>query len=463
MHDEAERSEGMKNQEFTLKPARVQDSGYSWRMTVRTRPVAALLAASMLLGLSACGGGNDNKTAPAAATAPATSPATSGPGANPGAGAGTGTPPPPAVGVVTVTSGDVGLLTELPGRTEASRIAQVRARAAGILTSRTFEEGSDVKAGQLLFSIDPAPYQAALASAQAQLARAEGSLMQAQANAERAKPLLEAKAISEQESINAQAARRQAEADVAAARAAVQLAQLNLGHASVTAPIAGRIGRALVTEGALVGQGEATALALIQQVDPMFVNFTQPAGDVLRLRSAIESGQLKTAGKDAAHITLVLEDGSIHPQKGRLLFSDLSVDQGTGQIVLRATVPNPKKTLLPGLFVRVQLEQALAPGAMLVPQQAVARGAMGDSVRVIGTDNMVEQRPVKIGPARGANWVVLDGLKDGEQVMVDGFQKLRGKGPVKPVPWTPGGKPASAPSAKAAEPAPAAKPAPAAR
>jgi membrane fusion protein (multidrug efflux system) len=274
---------------------------------------------------------------------------------------------------------------------------------------------------------------------------------------------LEAKAISEQESINAQAARRQAEADVAAARAAVQLAQLNLGHASVTAPIAGRIGRALVTEGALVGQGEATALALIQQVDPMFVNFTQPAGDVLRLRSAIESGQLKTAGKDAAHITLVLEDGSIHPQKGRLLFSDLSVDQGTGQIVLRATVPNPKKTLLPGLFVRVQLEQALAPGAMLVPQQAVARGAMGDSVRVIGTDNMVEQRPVKIGPARGANWVVLDGLKDGEQVMVDGFQKLRGKGPVKPVPWTPGGKPASAPPAKAAEPAPAAKPAPAAR
>jgi membrane fusion protein (multidrug efflux system) len=158
-----------------------------------------------------------------------------------------------------------------------------------------------------------------------------------------------------------------------------------------------------------------------------------------------------------------LEDGSIHPQKGRLLFSDLSVDQGTGQIVLRATVPNPKKTLLPGLFVRVQLEQALAPGAMLVPQQAVARGAMGDSVRVIGTDNMVEQRPVKIGPARGANWVVLDGLKDGEQVMVDGFQKLRGKGPVKPVPWTPGGKPASAPPAKAAEPAPAAKPAPAAR
>jgi membrane fusion protein (multidrug efflux system) len=445
MHDEAERSEGMKTHEFTLKPAHVQDSGYSWRMTVRTTPVAALLAAFMLLGLSACGGGNDNKSAPTAATPAASGGA--GAGANPTAGAAAGAPPPPAVGVVTVTSGDVGLLTELPGRSEASRTAQVRARAAGILTSRTFEEGSDVKAGQLLFTIDPAPYQAALASAQAQLARAEGALMQAQANADRAKPLLEAKAISEQESINAQAARRQAEADVAAARAAVQLAQLNLGHASVTAPIAGRIGRALVTEGALVGQGEATALALIQQVDPMFVNFTQPAGDVLRLRSAIESGQLKQAGKDAAQITLVLEDGSIHPQKGRLLFSDLSVDQGTGQIVLRATVPNPKKTLLPGLFVRVQLEQALAPGAMLVPQQAVTRGNMGDSVRVIVADNMVEQRPVKIRGASGPHWVVTDGLKDGEQVMVDGFQKLRGKGPVKPVPWTPGGKPAAEGSA----------------
>jgi len=288
---------------------------------------------------------------------------------------------------------------------------------------------------------------------------AEGDA-QAQAQAERAKPLLDAKAISEQEAINAQAARRQAEAEVAAAKAAVQLAQLNLNHAAVSAPIAGRIGRALVTEGALVGQGEATALAVVQQIDPMFVNFTQPAGDVLRLRAAIERGQLKTAGKDAALINLVLEDGSVHPQKGKLLFSDLSVDQTTGQIALRAIVPNPKKTLLPGLFVRVQLEQATAPGAMLVPQQAVARGSQGDSVRVVGEDGMVEQRPVKVGPARGNQWVVLEGLKDGEQVMVDGFQKLRGKGPVKPVPWAPpgtSGAPA-APNAGASAPAASAAP-----
>lgn len=419
-------------------------------MTVRSNLGMACLAAILLGTLAACGGGSDNKPAAAGAGGGSGNAAAGGapPGASPGAGPGAapaggnasaGTPPPPAVGVIKVSPGDVGLLTELPGRTEASRIAQVRARATGILTARHFDEGSDVKAGQLLFTIDPAPYQAALASAQAQLARAEGTLMQAQANADRARPLLEARAISEQESINAQAARRQAEAEVAAARAAVQTAQLNLGYASVSAPIAGRIGRGLVTEGALVGQGEATALAVVQQIDPMFVNFTQPAGDVLRLRNAIAQGQLKSAGQDAALITLVLEDGSTHPQKGKLLFSDLSVDQSTGQIALRAIVPNPKKHLLPGLFVRVQLEQAVAAGAMLVPQQAVARGSLGDTVRVVGDDGMVEQRPVKVGPARGNQWVVLEGLKDGEQVMVDGFQKLRGKGPVKPVPWTPGG------------------------
>jgi membrane fusion protein (multidrug efflux system) len=419
---------------------------------------AGLATAGMLL-LSACGGG-ENKATNAAPAAGGAGAAQGGPGS---------APPPPAVGVVKVQSADVGLLTELPGRTEASRVAQIRARVAGILQARRFEEGSEVREGQLLFTIDPTPYQAALASAQAQLARAEGTLLQAQAQADRARPLLEAKAISEQEAINAHAARRQAEAEVAAAKAAVQLAQLNVNHASVTAPIAGRIGRTLVTEGALVGQGEATALAVVQQIDPLFVNFTQPAADVLRLRAAIERGQLKTAGKDAAVITLVLEDGSVHPQKGKLLFSDLSVDQATGQISLRAIVPNPKKSLLPGLFVRVQLEQATAPGAMLVPAQAVARGGQGDSVRVVGEDGLVEQRPVKIGPARGNQWVVLEGLKDGEQVMVDGFQKLRGKGPVKPVPWTPGGKPAggasggagagagpSAPAASASKPAPAA-------
>lgn len=413
----------MKNLEFTLNRTAVQECRYSCSMTVRmNRLGAAIGLMGALLGLAGCGGGTDNKAAtpaPAAASGPAAA------------------PPPPAVGVLKVTPADVGLLTELPGRTEASRVAQVRARAAGILTKRLFDEGSDVTAGQPLFTIDPAPYQAAVASAQAQVARAEAALMQAQANADRARPLLEAKAISEQESINAQAARQQALAEVAAARAALQTAQLNLGYASVSAPIAGRIGRAQVTEGALVGQGEATPMALIQQVDPLYVNFTQPAADVLRLRAAIARGQFKQAGPEAAAVTLHLEDGSTHPLPGKLLFSDLSVDPTTGQITLRAIVPNPKKTLLPGLFVRVRVEQAQAPGAMLLPQQAVSRGPQGDTVRVVGEDGMVDVRPVKVGPARDGQWVVLEGLKAGEQVMVDGFQKLRGKGPVNPVPWTP--------------------------
>ncbi len=465
----AERSEETKNLEFTLNPTNLHAALYSCQMNanfppapmvsadpattpthsahtalrlpLHTRHRKALLALFSAVVLTACGGGQDKKEAPSAATGNTPAPTAGGGGST--SGAAPATPPPPSVGVIRVQPADVGLLSELPGRTEASRIAQVRARATGILQARRFEEGTEVREGQLLFTIDPTPYQAALASAQAQLARAEGTLLQAQAQAERAKPLLDAKAISEQEAINAQAARRQAEAEVAAAKASVQLAQLNLNHASVTAPIAGRIGRALVTEGALVGQGEATALALVQQIDPMFVNFTQATGDVLRLRSAIERGQLKSAGKDAALITLVLEDGSVHPQKGKLLFSDLSVDPNTGQVALRAIVPNPKKALLPGLFVRVQLEQAMAPGAMLLPQQAVARGGQGDTVRVVGEDGMVEQRPVKVGPARGNQWVVLEGLKDGEQVMVDGFQKVRGKGPVKPVPWSPSGKPAA--------------------
>jgi len=397
-------------------------------MTARTNQLVATFGLmGALLGLAGCGGSGENKAAPAA---PAANAGASGAAAAPA-------PPPPAVGVVKVVPADVGLLTELPGRTEPSRVAQVRARAVGILTTRRFEEGRDVQAGQLLFTIDPAPYEAALASAQAQLARAQASLMQAQANADRAKPLLEAKAISEQESVSAQAARQQALAEVAAARAAVQTAELNLGHASVVAPIAGRVGRALVTEGALVGQGEATPLALIQQVDPLYVNFTQPAADVLRLRAAIARGQFKQAGPDAAAVTLHLEDGSTHPLPGKLLFSDLSVDPTTGQISLRAIVPNPRKTLLPLLFVRVRVEQAQATGAILLPQQAVSRGPQGDTVRVVGEDGMVDIRPVKVGPARGGQWVVLEGLKAEEQVMVDGFQKLRGRGPVKPVPWTP--------------------------
>lgn len=367
-------------------------------------------------------------------------------GCGPGKSAGAA-PPPAEVGVVTVTAGDVGLVTELPGRLEASRVAQVRARAAGILQKRLFREGSDVKEGQALFSIDPAPYAAALESAQATLARAQANLAQATALAERYKPLVEVNAISKQDFANAQASQQQAQADVAAGRAAVKTAQINLNYASVTAPIDGRIGRALVTEGALVGQGESTQLAVIQQINPVYVNFTQSASEVMKLRKALDAGQLKRAhGSEAVSVRVVLEDGTEYAKAGRLLFSDLSVDPSTGQITLRAVVPNPDGVLLPGLYVRVRLEQSKASNAVLLPQQAVTRSGQGDSVMVVAADGKVAPRVVKVDSLQGNQWVVLEGLKAGEQVMVDGFQKLRGDAPVKAVPWN---KPANAPQAAA--------------
>ncbi len=370
------------------------------------------------------------------------SPQPAGPGAG-GAGA-AGGPPPAQVGVVVVAPREVGLSTELPGRLEASRVAQVRARAAGILQKRLFTEGADVRASQVLFEIDSAPYRATLESAQAALARSQANLTQASAQAERYKPLLDANAISKQDYINAVAAQKQAEADVASGRAAIKTAQINLGYATVTSPIAGRIGRALVTEGALVGQGEATQLAVVQQINPMYVNFTQSTAEVLRLRKAVDSGTFKrSSGADASAVRVVLEDGSVYPQTGKLLFSDLTVDATSGQITLRAEVPNPAGVLLPGMFVRVRIEQAQANDAIVLPQQAVTRGTSGDTVMVVSAEGKVTPRPVKIGNSQGGGWVVLDGVKTGEQVMVDGFQKLRGDAPVKAVPW-------SAPGASAA-------------
>ena len=406
---------------------------------------APLLISLLLVGflVAACGKKPD---APAAA-----------------AGAGAGGPPPAEVGVVTVAQRDVGLITELPGRLEASRVAQVRARAAGILQKRLFREGSDVKAGQALFEIDGAPYQAAVQSAQATLARAEANLAQTTAQADRFKPLVEANAISKQDYVNAVAAQKSSQADVALAKATVTTAGINLSYARVTAPISGRIGRALVTEGALVGQGEATPLAIVQQIDPMYVNFTQSAGEVMKLRNAMAAGQLtRAAGTEAASVSIVLEDGTTYAKPGRLLFSDLSVDPTTGQITLRAEVPNPGGLLLPGLFVRVRLEQAQASNAITVPQQAVTRNNQGDSVMVVAADGKVSSRPVKLAAAKDNQWVVLSGLQAGEQVMVDGFQKLRGSAPVRAVPWKPVNAAASAtPTAvpvAAGAPAAAAKP-----
>jgi membrane fusion protein, multidrug efflux system len=362
--------------------------------------------------------------------------------------------PPAQVGVVTMQAGqNVDLVTELPGRLEAVRTAQVRARVTGVVKRRLFTEGAEVQAGQSLFKIDPAPYQAALDSARATQAKAEAALAQAQATLERNRPLAQAKAISEQDWVATDAAYKQAKADQAAARAAVEQAQLNVDYAAVKSPITGRIGRANVTEGALVSQTEATLLATVQQIDTLYVNFTQPAAEALRLKRAVEAGKLHRADSTAVHV--LLDDGSEYPLAGKLLFSDLTVDPTSGQVALRATLPNPRGDLLPGLYVKVRVEQARADGAMLLPQQAVTRGATGDSVLVVGADNVPQPRPVQLGGARGNQWVVLSGLQAGERVVVDGFQKIRPKAPVMPVPWTPGGTAATAmagaaPSASAA-------------
>lgn len=393
-------------------------------MAVRVPHALAFVLVPLLL--AACGQGNSTASQQAGAA-----------------------PPPPEVGVVTVAMGDIGLVTELPGRLEPSRVAQVRARAAGIVQQRLFREGSDVRAGQVLYRIDSSSLAASTASAQANVAKALASHAQAAALAQRYRPLVEANAISKQEYANAVAAEKQAEADVAAARAALRSAEINLGYASVTSPISGRIGRSLVTEGALVGQGEATPLAVVQQIDPLYVNFTQPVGEVMNLRRALEQGRLKRAGAEGAQVRVMLEDGTEHSMPGKLLFADLSVDQATGQVTLRAEVPNPRAMLLPGMYVRVRLEQAKASNAMLLPQQAVTRSPQGDSVMVVAADGKVSPRPVKVGGSQNGQWVVLEGLQPGEQVMVDGFQKLRPNAPVKPVPWVAAGAAAAAASAPA--------------
>ncbi len=379
-----------------------------------------LLATLLALALMACSGEQKAQQGPGAAA-----------------------PPPPEVGVVTVTTQTAPLTTELPGRVEASRVAQVRARVTGIVQKRLFREGSDVKAGQALFLIDPAPYQAAVDSAKAAQAKAQANLMQATAQARRFKPLREANAISEQDYVNAQAAQAQAEADVAAAVASLRTAQLNLGYATVTAPISGRIGRALVTEGALVSQVEATQLALIQQIDPVFVNSTQPVADFERLRESASTAGMAAGG--SAAVRIVLDNGSELQQRGRLLFSDLTVDPTSAQVTLRTEVANPQGRLLPGMYVRTRLVQGQVVGAMLLPQQAVTRGPQGDTVLVVGEGGKPAPRPVKIGGAFGSQWIVLDGLKQGEQVIAEGFQKMRPGAPVKAVPFA-GGLPAQGPA-----------------
>ena len=381
-------------------------------------------------------------------------------------GAGGGPPgggmPPATVGVVTVQPGPVPLATELPGRLEAWRVAQVRARVPGIVARRQFTEGAQVSAGQPLFLLDAAAFQAAVASAEATVARADAGVAQAQAQLQRNQPLAEARAISAQEWLQTQTTLKLAQAEAATARAALQTARINLAYTAIKAPISGRIGRALVTEGALVGQGDATQLAVIQQTHPLYVNFSQSAADALRLRRAFDSGQLKRVGGStggAAEIRVVLDDGSDYPLPGKLLFADPTVDAATGQVSLRAELPNPQGLLLPGLFVKVRLVQATSENAIRLPQQAVTRSGTGDTVLVVGADNKPAPRKITVGGSQGADWVVTGGLAAGERVIVDGFQKMMPGAPVNPVPWAPPGKPGAAapaaPVASAASAAPA--------
>ena len=370
-----------------------------------------------------------------------------------GAGApGSAAPPPPEVGVITAQPESVGLTTELPGRLEASRVAQVRARATGILNKRVFTEGSDVRAGQVLYQIDSAPYQATQQSAQAQLAQAQAQMANASAMVTRYRPLVAANAVSKQEFDAAVAAEKAAQAQVAAARAAVRTADISLGYATVTAPISGRIGRSLVTEGALVSATEGTQLATIQQINPLYLDITQSAAEVLKLREALQAGKLtRASGAEAARVQVLLENGQVYGQPARLLFTDLSVDPTTGQVNLRAEVPNPGGLLMPGMYVRARVEQAEIANAILLPQQAVTRGTKGDSVMVVAPDGAVAPRPIKIGGQKGQDWIVTEGLKPGEQVMVEGAMKLMmGAKVVKPVPWVPKTASAQAQQAPAA-------------
>ena len=342
---------------------------------------------------------------------------------------------PPEVAVVTVSPTSLTVNAEFPGRLEAARTAEVRARVAGVVLKRYFSEGSIVKAGERLYQIDPALFNANVTSAKAALERSEALAATASVKATRYQALIENNAVSQQEYDEAMAAKAQAHADVSIAKAALAKAQLDLSYANVTAPISGRIGRALVTEGALVGQDGATPLAVIQATTPMYVLFNQPANEVARMKQAIARGELKSVDQQTA-VQLILDDGQIYPEKGKLLFTDITVDPGTAMVALRAEFANPNQTLLPGAFIRIRLNQGVDEHALFVPQQAVNRSAQGTSVLVVGSGNKVEVRVIKIGIAKGDAWLVEDGLNVGDRVIVEGLQKAPPGTIVKPVPYT---------------------------
>jgi membrane fusion protein (multidrug efflux system) len=378
-------------------------------------------------------------------------------------------PPPqtPEVGVVTVEPTTVPVVTELPGRTSAFLVAQVRARVDGIVLRREFTEGSQVKAGQRLYKIDPAPYIATLNNAKAALAKAQANLVSTTAQASRFKVLVAANAVSKQDYDNAVAAQGQAAADVAAGKASVDTAQINLGYTDVTSPVTGQIGVSQVTPGAYVQASAATLLATVQQLDPVYVDLTQSSLDGLKLRREVQEGRLKTSGPGAAQVSLILEDGRVYSEKGKLQFTDVTVDQGTGSVTVRAIFKNADKVLLPGMFVRAKIEEGINQNALVVPQIGITHDQKGQpTALVIGADNKVELRQLVTSGTFGSNWVIASGLKPGDRVIVQGTDKARPGQQVKPVaaqlPATPAsgvaaqGAPAASGAAQTAQPASAA-------
>ncbi len=347
-------------------------------------------------------------------------------------------PPPPGapqVSVVTVKSQPVVITAELPARTAPFLVADIRPQVNGIIQKRLFEEGSEVKAGQVLYQIDPAPFQAALDSANASLARAEAGLLAIRLRVQRYQDLLADKAISRQDYDDASAAMKQAEAEIQFCKAAVETARINLAYTKVTAPIAGRIGRSTVTEGALVTAYQPTPLSTIQQLDPIYVDVPQSSAELLRLQRRITDGRLSHDGSDHAKVRLILEDGAPYPQEGTLQFQDVTVDPTTGSVILRAVFPNPQKILLPGMFARAVITEGVNANAILVPQQAVSRDAKGQPISmIVDADNKVQPRMLTLDRAVGDKWLVASGLDLGDRVIVEGIQKVRPGAAVQVVP-----------------------------
>ncbi len=347
----------------------------------------------------------------------------------------------PEVTVAVMQEETVPVVRELPGRTSAFLVAEVRPQVTGIIKQRLFTEGSDVKAGQILYQIDPAPYQAAYDNANASLARAEANLPPARSRAQRYKELVMIKAVSQQEFEDVTAAHMQAEADVKFWKASVEAARINLGYTKVSAPISGRIGKSSVTVGALATANQASAFTTIQKLDPVYVDVMQSSADLLKLKGYMASGRLKSGDPNQPKVTLVLEDGTSYPLEGTLKFSDVTVDPSTGSFILRMVFPNPKATLLPGMYVRALVQQGIAEKAILAPQQGVSRDPKGNPyVLVVDSKDKVEQKMITAEHAIGDKWLVTDGLKSGDRVIVEGLQKVRPGSPAKVVPLKPAAK-----------------------